>query len=559
MRTIVNPVLSGFHPDPSLCRVGDDFYLATSTFEWFPGVEIHHSRDLVNWNPVARPLDTPDLLDLRGVQSSGGVWAPCLSWADGLFWLVFTNVTTWRGEPQADWGQFKDTPNFVVTAPTIQGPWSSPSFLNASGFDPSLFHDTDGRKWLVNMQWDYRLGRHQFPGILLQEFDPQTRTLVGPSKLIFRGTDIRFTEGPHLYRRGEFYYLLCAEGGTGYGHAVTLVRSRSLEGPWEIHPWHPLLHSLPDRTLLQTLSGVDFLADNAPPLPDGFYTTIQKAGHASMVEWKGNEWVLAHLCGRPLPGTVHCPLGRETALQKIVWKEDGWPYPDSQIARNSVSFTGTSVQKTTRRSFFDDFEGPRWNPAFMSLRTPLGPDGDLAARPGWLRLRGRSSPVSAFDQRILACRVRTFRWEAQTRLDFHPTSFQHLAGLMVRYDERNQTYARITWDEERQTRTLGLLAFEAGRFSMPMGDKEIDVGHSGIVQLRVTMDHRDLKYSWSSANGDWEELGPVFDTARLSDEHSWPMAFTGLFVGMAAHDLTGGGLAADFDRFSYYELGEGAE
>ncbi len=552
VRTVENPVLSGFHPDPSLCRVGDDFYLATSTFEWFPGVEIHHSRDLVNWIPVTRPLGA-DQLDLRGVQSSGGVWAPCLSWSDGLFWLVYTNVTTWRGESGVDWGQFKDTPNYLVTAPSIEGPWSKPVFLNASGFDPSLFHDSDGRKWLVNMQWDYRLGRNQFPGILLQEFDAQKRALIGKPKMIFRGTDLRVTEGPHLYHRGEWYYLLCAEGGTGYGHAVTLVRSKSLEGPWELHPWHPFLHSLPDRSLLQTIEGVDFLGSNAPPLPDGFHSTIQKAGHASFVEWKGDEWVLAHLCGRPLPGTTHCPLGRETALQKVVWKNDGWPYPESQIARNVATFSGPSVQKTTRHSFFDDFDGPRWNPAFMSLRTPLLDDADLKARPGWLRLRGRASPVSPFHQRVLACRVRAFRWSAQTTVDFQPESFQEMAGLIVRYDERHQAYARVSWDDERRTRTLGLLVYEGGRFSMPLAEHEVDLGKTGAIQLKATGTYRDLQFAWSGVDNVWKEFGPVLDLARFSDEHPWPMAFTGLFVGIAAHDLTGNGRAADFDRFSYIE------
>jgi xylan 1,4-beta-xylosidase len=252
-------------------------------------------------------------------------------------------------------------------------------------------------------------------------------------------------------------------------------------------------------------------------------------------------------------------LGRETALQKVVWKEDGWPYPESQLARNVVSFTGATVPKTSRRSFFDDFDGPRWNSALMSLRVPLGADADLTTRPGWLRLVGRASPVSPFEQRVLACRVRAFRWEAQTTLDFHPTNFQHLAGLIVRYDERHQAYARVTWDEERQTRTLGLLAFDGGHFTMPLDQEEIDVGHSGILRLRVAMDHRDLKFSWSGADGDWTDFGPTFDTARFSDEHSWPLAFTGLFVGVAVHDLSGTGQWADFDRFSYTELGEASE
>ena len=147
---IRNPILPGFNPDPSICRVGDDYYIATSTFEWYPGVQIHHSRDLVNWRLVTRPLDRAAQLDMRGNPDSGGVWAPCLSHADGRFWLVYTDVKRLDGN-------FKDAHNYIVTAPAIEGPWSDPTYVNSSGFDPSLFHDDDGRKWFVNMVWDHRM------------------------------------------------------------------------------------------------------------------------------------------------------------------------------------------------------------------------------------------------------------------------------------------------------------------------------------------------------------------------------------------------------------------
>ncbi|REJ13534.1 MAG: glycoside hydrolase 43 family protein, partial [Paenibacillaceae bacterium] len=173
MKTIHNPVLRGFNPDPSILRVGDDYYIATSTFEWFPGVQIHHSRDLRHWRLAARPLERRSQLDMLGNPDSGGIWAPCLSYADGLFHLVFTDV-------KSHVGPFKDTHNYLVTAPSIEGPWSEPIYLNSSGFDPSLFHDDDGRKWLVNMIWDYRKGKNKFAGIALQEYSPEQKRLVGP-------------------------------------------------------------------------------------------------------------------------------------------------------------------------------------------------------------------------------------------------------------------------------------------------------------------------------------------------------------------------------------------
>jgi xylan 1,4-beta-xylosidase len=229
---IRNPILPGFNPDPSICRVGADYYIATSTFEWYPGVQIHHSRDLVNWRLVKRPLDRAAQLDMRGNPDSCGVWAPCLSHADGLFWLVYTDVKRYSGN-------FKDTHNYIVTAPAIEGPWSDPVYVNSSGFDPSLFHDDNGRKWFLNMLWNHRSdavgGQPRIPGfagILLQEWDPKRRCLVGEARNVFRGSALGLVEGPHLHKRKGWYYLTVAEGGTSYVHAVTMARSRHIDGPY---------------------------------------------------------------------------------------------------------------------------------------------------------------------------------------------------------------------------------------------------------------------------------------------------------------------------------------
>ena len=292
---ITNPILKGFNPDPSICRAGDDYYIATSTFEWFPGVQIHHSRDLVHWDLVCRPLSRPSQLDMRGEMDSCGVWAPCLTYADGMFWLLFSDMK------RRD-GSVKDVHNYLVTAPSIEGPWSDPIYLNSSGFDPSLFHDDDGRKWLVNVWWDYRArpprfpGDNSFSGIACQEYDVAKQKLKGPVTNIFKGTSAGLTEGPHLYHRDGWYYIMVAEGGTGYNHAATMGRSRSLEGPYELHP----------DTYVVTTRG-------KPQAP------LQRAGHADFVDTPEGETYLVHLTGRPIAGLRRCPLGRETAIQKIEW------------------------------------------------------------------------------------------------------------------------------------------------------------------------------------------------------------------------------------------------
>ncbi|EAC9531802.1 glycoside hydrolase 43 family protein, partial [Listeria monocytogenes] len=189
---ITNPILTGFHPDPSICRAGEDYYIATSTFEWFPGVRIFHSKDLKNWRLISTPVNRVSQLNMLGNPDSGGVWAPNLSYSDGRFWLIYSDVKTQSNS-------WKDVNNYLITCETIDGDWSEPIYMNSSGFDPSLFHDDDGKKYFLNMVWDYRPTNHSFYGIALQEFDWQAKKLVGQPKIIFKGTERKLTEAPVMY------------------------------------------------------------------------------------------------------------------------------------------------------------------------------------------------------------------------------------------------------------------------------------------------------------------------------------------------------------------------
>ena len=221
--TITNPILRGFHPDPSIVRVGEDYYIATSTFEWFPGVQISHSRDFIHWETLGGTLNDPAILDLKGVGPSQGVWAPCLTWDQGTFYLVFTIVRSF-------YCNMYDTHNYLVTSKQIMGPWSAPVPLNDFGFDPSLFHDTDGRKYMVSMVTDHRIPQKYAGRIILQEYSPSEQRMVGPVKDIYQGDKI-FLEGPHIFKRNGWYYLFTADTGTGELHGQTILRSRSVWGP----------------------------------------------------------------------------------------------------------------------------------------------------------------------------------------------------------------------------------------------------------------------------------------------------------------------------------------
>jgi xylan 1,4-beta-xylosidase len=525
---IRNPILPGFHPDPSICRVGDDYFIATSTFEWFPGVEINHSRDLANWRLVCRPLDRESQLDMRGNPDSGGIWAPCLSYADGLFWLVYTDVKRLDGN-------FKDPHNYIVTAPAIEGPWSDPVYVNSSGFDPSLFHDDDGRKYFLNMLWDHRPreGRphHAFAGILCQQWDAAAARLIGEPKLIFEGSPHGLVEGPHLFKRRGCYYLITAEGGTGYDHVVTLARSRSIYGPYEIHPNRHLLTS-----------------------KDAPQARLQRAGHGQVVETTAGPY-LAHLCSRPLPGVRRSPLGRETAIQKCEWRDDDWLYlvgggcvPADEVEPPSP--VQAAPAPPVRATFV-----PGLLPAeFQWLRTPR-PERifSLDQRPGKLRLIGRESIGSWFEQALVARRQQHFAFRAETELEFAPTTFQQAAGLALYYNRYKFHFLALTGNDKGE-RVLTIMSclgdYPEGSLTFPM--REITLG-AGSVRLQARVDGAELRFAYAEGGGPWTSCGPALDASLISDEAGGGehRSFTGAFVGMCAFDISGQGAVADFSYFDY--------
>ncbi|HVZ99246.1 MAG TPA: glycoside hydrolase family 43 protein [Caulobacterales bacterium] len=533
---IRNPILPGFNPDPSIVRVGEDYYIATSTFEWFPGVQIHHSRDLAHWRLVTRPLRRASQLNMLGDPDSCGIWAPCLSYSDGLFWLVYTDVKRYgraSGGGNAD-ATLRDFHNYLVTCPSIDGDWSDPIHLNSSGFDPSLFHDEDGRKYLLNMLWDHRPGRNRFAGIVLQEYDHAEKRLIGERKNIFAGTELGFTEGPHLYKRGGAYHLLTAEGGTFWGHAVTMARARAIEGPYELHP-----------------DGQVLTARDKPEAP------LQRAGHGDLVETPGGETYMVYLCGRPLHNRGRCTLGRETAIQKMTWGEDGWLRTEGGDAAPRLQTPAPNLAPhpfppTPARTRFDQ---PELAIDFQWLRSPW-PDElfSLSARPGYLRLYGRESIGSHFKQSLVARRWQAHCFTAATRMEFAPRHFQQMAGLVCYYGAAKFHYLHVAHDDAAGThlRVMSALpdAVNAHAFSPPL-----PIAQHTAIELRVDVDFERLRFSYRADGEDWRTLPQIFDASLLSDEASLPGLpnFTGAFVGVACQDMSGAALPADFAWFEYQE------
>ena len=526
---IRNPVLPGFNPDPSFVRVDQDYYIATSTFEWYPGVQIHHSRDLVNWRLVARPLNRPELLDMRGNPDSCGIWAPCLSHHDGLFWLVYTDVKRLDGA-------FKDAHNYITCCETIDGAWQAPWYVNSSGFDPSLFHDGDGRKWFMNMQWNHRgsgtggnPAHDSFDGIVLQEWSVSSG-LTGPVTRIWDGSVRGLTEAPHIFKRNGWYYLTTAEGGTGYQHAVSLARSRSVQGPYETHP---------DAHVICT--------DGHPDHP------IQRTGHGQYVETPDGDVYHSFLMGRPIAGPNgtgrYCPLGRETGIEKCVWGKDDWLYLETKglVPRVEVPaptpvepIAASPVQYRFDAGLPDDFQ---W------LRTPY-PERIFRCEAGQLILRGRESLGSWFEQSLVARRQTDHVYSAETSVNFEARSYQHGAGLITYYN-RFKFHAAILSDEGtgpalRVISCAGDYPDGALTLFPPVRIKD------GPVDLRVDVSGATQQFFWRQS-GAWTPLGTTLNAAIISDEggRGEHASFTGAFVGMVCYDLTGQANEARFDHFRY--------
>jgi len=434
----------------------------------------------------------------------------------------------------ASGASLRDFHNYVVTSDTIDGDWSEPIYLNSSGFDPSLFHDDDGRKYLLNMLWDHRSGQNRFAGIVVQEFSVTEQRLVGERRVIFSGTPLGLTEAPHLYKHGGYYHLITAEGGTGWGHAVTMGRARTLDGPYELHP--------------------DVYVLSARHRPD---VALQRAGHADLVETPEGSTYMVYLCGRPLPNRGRCTLGRETAIQKMVWGSDGWlrTVDGNGIPSSEVDAPGVISQAVSNPPSRENFNGAQLPIDFQWLRSPW-PDElfSLTARPGFLRLHGRETVGSLFKQALVARRQQSHCYSASTIVEFAPRHFQQIAGLICYYNSSKFHYLYISTDDSagKHVRVMSALP------DQPQNDAftpPFPIPPNLAVELRVEVDYERLHFGYRVGGAEWTWIPQQFDASILSDEATAPGLpnFTGAFVGMACQDMSGALGTADFDWFEYVE------
>ena len=485
------------------------------------------------------PLSTTTLLYMKGNPASGGIWAPDLSYADGKFWLVYTDVEITEGA-------FKDMTNYLTTASDIHGPWSAPIKLNGVGFDASLFHDKDGRKYLVQQTWDHRDYHHQFDGITLTEFDTDTMKFdPKTARTIYQGTDVKLVEGPHLYQKGEYYYLFAAQGGTVFTHEEVVARSKSLDADsFETEPDGPFITNF--------------------DTPDSY---LQKQGHGALVNTPGGEWYYASLCARPWNHENESKndprgwstLGRETSIQKVEWDNNDWP----RVVGGHGGMTEVEAPKDAiltdaplDHSRHDEFNQSELDLDWNTLRTPFDASKGSIEN-GKLKLIGKGSLASNFDVSMLAQRWQAFNFNAETKVKFNPFSYQQMAGLVNFYNDKHWSWVFITFDENKG-RVIEVAENNRGNYTSYLKDDAISIPE-GVeeVWFRTKVRTQSYSYEYSFDGKEWHEIPVVLDAAVLSDDYvlqNYGGFFTGAFVGLAAVDYSGYETEATFDYFDYKEL-----
>jgi xylan 1,4-beta-xylosidase len=510
-RTFSNPILPGFYPDPSICRVGADFYLVNSSFEFFPGVPIFHSRDLVNWTQIGHVLSRQSQLDLTGVYSSGGVYATTLRHHAGRFYMITTLV----GSP-------KRGGNFFVTAEDPRGPWSDPIWIDKEGFDPSLLFAGGDAYYLR----DGKGAANDHPQVYQARIDPKTGALRDPMQPIWPGTGGIWPEGAHVYQMKGRYYLFAAEGGTEYGHSEVVGRSASPSGPFEAFPGNPILthRDRPEHA-------------------------IQATGHADIVELDdGTYWAV--FLGVRTHGGHFQHLGRETFLAPVRFSADGWPViGDAGHVELRMPAPALPPRPPATVSTRDEFVAPALALSWVYVRNPVAGDVSLAARPGFLRITGSAATLNdVASPAAVVRRQQHFRLRCRAQLEFAPRETNEEAGLTVRASERfHYDLAVRRGDAGREAVLTSHIAGHAtvmGRTPIP----------DGPVTLEITAD--EAAYHFAVAGGN---PLPRLPTRALTAEEIHRLDrnhFTGVVIGLYA---TGNGkrstTPADFDWFDY-EPGE---
>lgn len=505
-RQYFNPIMAGFYPDPSICRKGDTYYMVNSSFTFFPGVPIFASKDMVNWTQMGHVLDRESQLPLSGQGVSGGIFAPAISYNEKnkTFYMITTNIAK---------GNF-----FVKTKDPAQG-WSEPIYLpKVGGIDPSFCFDKNGKAYIVNN--DEPLGGHVYEGersIMLHYFDVEGDSTVGEQIEIVRsGTHVSknpiWIEGPHLYHIGKYYYLMCAEGGTGDWHSEVIFRSKKPEGPWE--------EFTDGNPILTQRTGID---KNRPDI-------VTSTGHADMVSTPKGEWYAVFLGCRPYEEDYY-NTGRDTYLLPVTW-QDGWPTileKGKAIAavNDKAGLTPQENYLTGNFSYTDTFNGSKLHQRWMFLRNPsdfyrLGNNG-LTINAEAVSITEKKSPSAIF------VRQQHTNFEAETTVDFIPTSAQELAGMiLLQNEEHNFVFGKTMVGDK-----VAIILKRAEKTTVNVGTTFIErTDDHKPIRLKIIGNGRYYSFLYAVGNSSWQILAQGVDAVNLSTHRSG--GFVGACIGLYA-------------------------
>lgn len=514
-----NPILSGFYPDPSICRVGEDYYMVTSSFVYFPGLPIFHSKDLVHWEQTGHGISDAAQLDYKNCETSLGLWAPSIRYHDGTFYIINTFVSEGR-EARRD--------NYIITAKDPAGPWSAPCFVEgADGIDSSLFFDEDGRMWYAGNYISEEALYEGHHGIYLCELDRETFQFKGERKIIWDGKKSRskWIEAPHLYFEHGYYYLMVAEGGTFTNHSVMMARCRTIDGDYEICPRNPIV-SHRHLSLERNISVV---------------------GHADLVETQNGEWWMVLLGVRPYAG-AHFNLGRETFLIPVLWDEDGWLRVgnDNGLVNQTERFPNLPVYQARPSFAGDNFESEELGLQWNTIHPPKTPFYSLTARPGCLRLSLLPETLDEVCTPAFVGRRQQHKvFSLKAAMDFGPQSSREEAGLALVQDDRY--HYRYTVSRLEGQRTLSLTVCDNHKQTLLAG---APLEEEGRIYLTVTGTDEGYHFYYGSSESEYRPLYMGADPRILSSLVN--EGFTGTYIGMYASSNHGpSGNHADYDWVIY--------
>lgn len=503
-----NPIIPGFNPDPSIVRVGEEYYLVTSTFQYFPCITIYHSKDLIHWEIIGHGITEDKLLDLSKYYDGCGIWAPDISYYDGKFYISLCLVQLTKDRSVNVRG------NYIMKSNKPQGPYSKPVQITEDGNDPSHFVDDDGSHYML-----YGAGVQKSIGTKIVKLnDDCSKVIEGPFWMNW-SEEKTAPEAPQLIKKDAYYYLIIAAGGTYSGHHGAVARSKNIYGPYDSNPYNPFLVQRDKEAV------------------------IQSTGHGKMVETQKGEWWIPYLCQRMINGFSQ--LGRETAIDRVNWTKDGWPVINDSKGPSDINTVPNLPETIYKLENFDDFNNSELSLKWLCVRNPDRKSMSLTESKGFLRIYTGNFDLDDIKSRnVIVQRETKLKYTAKTKMQFAPKTTGEEAGLVCYYDTSSFIKLSVILKEGLKIKLEEMNRRNKTTITLK------DIKSSDCIYLRVTVDGLKRSFYYSYDNETWDIVDTIENCSYLSDQGTCNWGFMGTMVGMfATNGGSGNKVPADFDWF----------